>query len=62
MVAEIRQRIDTKAHAVVGSFKQGRGELFTAGCADWAYGLLRKDVATITNNALEHFIHDSGNS
>ena len=28
-----------KGHAVMGTFRRGKGEVFTTGCTDWAYGL-----------------------
>jgi hypothetical protein len=52
----------TEGHAVLGSFKRGKGEVFTTGCTDWAYGLGNDAVATITNNVLDHFIHTSRKS
>ncbi|GIT40099.1 MAG: hypothetical protein Ct9H300mP8_12950 [Gammaproteobacteria bacterium] len=52
----------TEGHAVLGSFKRGKGEVFTTGCTDWAYGLGNDTVATITNNVLNHFIRTSRKS
>ena len=46
--------------AVLGSFERGRGEVFTTGCTDWAYGLAHDDVATVTTNVLERFVHGRG--
>jgi hypothetical protein len=42
-------------HAVLGAFQRGRGEVFTTGCTDWAYGLDQPDVATVTRNVLDRF-------
>jgi hypothetical protein len=55
---EMRARF-ANGHAVMGTFKRGRGEIFTTGCTDWAYGLRDSDVARVTNNVLEHFIKGS---
>ena len=46
--------------AVLGAFERGRGEVFTTGCTDWAYGLAEADVATVTTNVLERFVHGRG--
>lgn len=46
--------------AVLGAFRRGRGEVFTTGCTDWAYGLPHNDVATVTTNVLERFVHGHG--
>ena len=42
-------------HAVMGAFRRGRGEVFTTGCTDWAYGLHCNDVAAVTRNVLRRF-------
>jgi hypothetical protein len=44
--------------AVMGSFSRGRGEVFTTGCTDWAFGLDDPTVSRITRNVLEHFLKD----
>ncbi len=51
---ENRQRFG-RGHAVLGTFKRGKGEVFTSGCTDWAYGLRSRDVATVTANVLNRF-------
>jgi len=55
---EVRQKF-ANGHAVMGSFKRGKGEVFTTGCTDWAYGLADSAVAGVTNNVLERFIKSS---
>jgi hypothetical protein len=52
---ENRERF-SDGHAVLGTFQRGRGEVFTTGCTDWAYGLDCEDVSTVTRNVLERFI------
>lgn len=52
---EMREKF-ANGHAVMGSFKRGKGEVFTTGCTDWAYGLNDSAVAQVTNNVLERFI------
>ncbi len=42
-------------HAVLGTFERGRGEVFTTGCTDWAYGLENPDVGRVTANVLDRF-------
>ena len=39
--------------AVMAGFKKGRGEVFTVGCTDWAYGLGDPDVGQITRNVID---------
>jgi len=40
--------------AVMGTFRRGRGEVFTVGCTDWAYGLGQDDaVDRVTRNVIE---------
>ncbi len=56
---ENRQRF-AHGRAVLGAFERGRGEVFTTGCTDWAYGLGESDVATVTTNVLERFVHGRG--
>ena len=57
--AENRDRF-SRGRAVMGAFRRGRGEVFTTGCTDWAYGLGDSDVATVTTNVLERFVHGRG--
>ena len=42
--------------AVMGSFTRGKGEVFTTGCTDWAYGLGDAAVARVTRNVLRRFL------
>lgn len=42
--------------AVMGWFGRGRGEVFTTGCTDWAYGLENDDVATVTRNVMSRYV------
>lgn len=44
-----------RGHATFGSFRRGRGEVFTAGTTEWAWGLAAGDpfVERITRNVLE---------
>ena len=51
---ENRARFE-QGHAVMGTFRRGKGEVFTTGCTDWAYGLHCDDVATVTRNLLRRF-------
>ncbi len=44
-------------HAVMGAFRRGKGEVFTTGCTDWAYGLGDEACARITRNVLEHLVN-----
>jgi len=46
-------------HAVLGTFKRGKGEVFTTGCTDWAYGLEDPSVAQVTRNVLNRFTRGS---
>ena len=57
--AENRERF-AHGRAVLGAFRRGQGEVFTSGCTDWAYGLVHDDVATVTSNVLERFVHGRG--
>jgi hypothetical protein len=43
-----------RGHATMGSFRRGRGEVFTAGTTEWAWGLATGDafVDRITRNVL----------
>jgi hypothetical protein len=52
--AENRARF-AHGYAVMGSFTKGRGEVFTTGCTDWAYGLGDEQVARVTANVLRHY-------
>ena len=52
--AENRARF-AHGRAVMGSFTRGRGEVFTTGCTDWAYGLGDGQVAQVTANVLRHY-------
>ena len=45
-------------HAVLGTFRRGKGTVFTTGCTDWAYGLIGSDVSTVTANVLDRFIRN----
>lgn len=53
---EHRRRL-AHGHAVMGCFARARGEVFTTGCTDWAYGLVGGDaeVERVTRNLLERF-------
>jgi len=52
---ENRQKY-AEGHAVLGTFKRGKGEVFTTGCTDWAYGLDQADVSTVTRNVMQRFL------
>ena len=52
---EVRARYAQGA-AVAGSFRRGRGEVFTSGCTDWAFGLNDPAVAQVTRNVLSRFL------
>jgi len=40
-------------HAVMGTFRRGKGTVFNAGTADWAYGLDRDPlVQAVTRNVM----------
>ena len=43
-------------HAVMGTFERGKGQVFTSGCTDWAYGLRDSKISKITNNVLARFV------
>ncbi len=54
-----------RGHAVMGSFRRGRGSVFNAGTTDWAYGLGRPGpadpaVERITRNVLQHLVGGPG--
>ena len=51
---ESRERF-AYGNAVLGSFKKGKGEVFTTGCTDWAYGLQDETISRVTANVLRHF-------
>ncbi len=51
---EIREKF-AHGRAVMGSFAKGKGEVFTSGCTDWAYGLDDASVARVTKNILSRF-------
>jgi hypothetical protein len=51
---ENRERF-ADGHAVMGFFRRGKGEVFTTGCTDWAYGLDNCDVAQVTHNVIRRF-------
>jgi hypothetical protein len=46
-----------RGHAVLASFKKGRGEVFNSGTTEWAHGLAAQDpfVERITQNVLRRF-------
>ena len=50
--AENRRRF-ANGYAVMGAFERGRGQVFTTGCTDWAYGLGDESVARITTNVID---------
>ena len=39
-------------NAVLGTFTRGRGEVFTSGCTDWAYGLVDDAMSQVTRNVI----------
>ena len=49
-----------RGHAAFGSFRRGRGEVFTAGTTEWAWGLAAGDpfVDRITRNVLSRMAGD----
>lgn len=47
-------------HAVMGSFQRGRGEVFTCGCTDWAYGLVDDAVSQVTRNVIGRYVEVPG--
>ncbi|HEX4302705.1 MAG TPA: N,N-dimethylformamidase beta subunit family domain-containing protein [Rhizomicrobium sp.] len=48
----------SRGHAVMASFRRGKGEVFNAGTTEWAHGLAAGDpfVTRITRNVLNHFL------
>ena len=47
-----------RGHAVLATFKRGKGEVFNSGTTEWAYGLKARNpfVETITKNVLGRFL------
>ena len=43
-------------NAVLGSYRRGRGEVFTTGCTDWAYGLGDDEVAQVTRTVISRYV------
>ena len=52
--SENRSRF-TDGTAILGTFRRGKGEVFTTGCTDWAYGLQTEDVSRVTQNVMRRF-------
>lgn len=52
----MQQRV-LRGHAMLASFKRGKGEVFNTGTTEWAHGLAAKDpfVETITRNVMKRF-------
>lgn len=48
---EQRQRF-ARGSAVMGAYHRGAGHVFTAGCTDWAYGLVDPAISQITRNVI----------
>jgi hypothetical protein len=48
----------SRGHAVMASFRRGKGEVFNAGTTEWAHGLAAGDpfVTRITRNVLKRFL------
>lgn len=46
-----------RGHAVLASFKRGKGEVFNSGTTEWAHGLAAGDpfIEVITHNVLRRF-------
>jgi len=46
-----------RGHAVMASFRRGKGEVFNGGTTEWAHGLTARDpfIEKITRNVLERF-------
>jgi hypothetical protein len=46
-----------RGHAVLASFRRGKGEVFNSGTTEWAHGLSARDpfIETITHNVLRRF-------
>lgn len=47
-----------RGHAVLATFKRGKGEVFNSGTTEWAYGLKARNpfVEKITKNVLDRFL------
>ena len=43
-------------NAVMGCFTRGKGQVFTTGCTDWAFGLGDPAVARVTRNVIGRFV------
>jgi hypothetical protein len=56
--SEASQQRVMRGHAVMASFKRGKGEVFNAGTTEWAHGLAANDpfVTRITRNVLRRFL------
>jgi hypothetical protein len=54
---EHRRRL-MRGHAVMASFRRGRGEVFNSGTTEWVYGLAARNpfVERITRNVLDRFL------
>ena len=52
----MQQRL-LRGHAMLASFKRGKGEVFNTGTTEWAHGLAAKDpfVEVITHNVMKRF-------
>lgn len=52
----MQQRV-LRGHAMLASFKRGKGEVFNTGTTEWAHGLAAHDpfVETITRNVMKRF-------
>ncbi|MGE6696462.1 N,N-dimethylformamidase beta subunit family domain-containing protein [Hyphomonas sp. NPDC076900] len=52
-----RQQRVLRGHAMLASFKRGKGEVFNTGTTEWAHGLAAKDpfVEVITHNVMKRF-------
>ena len=55
--AESQARV-LRGHAVMASFRRGRGEVFNTGTTEWAHGLAAGDpfVTRITRNVIRRFL------
>ena len=51
-----QQRV-LRGHAIMASFKRGKGEVFNGGTTEWAHGLAAADpfITRITLNVLRRF-------
>lgn len=54
--AAMQQRV-LRGHAMLASFRRGKGEVFNTGTTEWAHGLAAHDpfVETITRNVMKRF-------